>query len=199
MKTLPKIAILVGIYLYAQNKNKAGNLEMTASGNTPAVESGFLANLFTDNWVTYAGAIMSGASWKINDYDLYANAISNAEQANGIPTNLLARQLFQESRFRADVINGTKRSSAGAIGIAQFMPATASWLNVNPLDPFASIDAAAKYMADLHEQTGDWSLALSSYNWGIGNVKKWITGKIKNMPAETIAYSSEILSDVNIA
>ena len=142
---------------------------------------------------------MSGASWKINDYDLYANAISNAEQANGIPTNLLARQLFQESRFRADVINGTKRSSAGAIGIAQFMPATASWLNVNPLDPFASIDAAAKYMADLHEQTGDWSLALSSYNWGIGNVKKWITGKIKNMPAETIAYSSEILSDVNIA
>ena len=124
MKTLPKIAILVGIYLYAQNKNKAGNLEMTASGNTPAVESGFLANLFTDNWVTYAGAIMSGASWKINDYDLYANAISNAEQANGIPTNLLARQLFQESRFRADVINGTKRSSAGAIGIAQFMPST---------------------------------------------------------------------------
>lgn len=126
----------------------------------------------------------------------YLDAIRSAEFRHGIPRNLLARLLYQESRFRPEIIDGTVRSSAGAIGIAQFMPATAADEGVNPLDPFASIDAAGRYLAKLYRATGSWDRALAAYNWGIGNVTRRGLGAA---PAETRAYFSQILADVPVA
>lgn len=127
---------------------------------------------------------------------IYAGAIADAENRYGIPTGMLERLLYQESRYRADIISGAKTSPAGAQGIAQFMPATAAEMGINPLDPFASIDAAGAYLARLYRMFGNWTQALAAYNWGMGNVQR---RGLANAPAETVAYYSNILGDVNSA
>lgn len=123
----------------------------------------------------------------------YLGAISAAEQHYGLPSGLLARQLAQESAYKPDVISGQTTSSAGAIGIAQLEPATAADLGVDPTDPYASIDAAARYMRTLYDKTGSWFSALAAYDWGIGNVLKH---GMAAAPAETQAYVSKISADV---
>lgn len=126
----------------------------------------------------------------------YAAAIRAAEQDNGMPVNLLARLLYQESHFRPDIISGNTKSAVGAIGIAQFMPATARALGVNPLDPIASIAAAGQMLRDLYDATGSWALALVSYNWGIGNLRK---KGLARAPLETQQYYKQILSDIGLS
>ena len=126
----------------------------------------------------------------------YADAIAQAEQQNGIPPDLLARLLYQECHWRTDIITGRKRSPAGAIGIAQFMPATARQFGIDPTDPYQSIAAAGRYLAQLYRQFGDWTQALAAYNWGPGNVARKGLGAA---PAETVAYFTNILGDVNNA
>jgi len=84
----------------------------------------------------------------------------------------------------------------GALGIAQFMPATAADLGIDPLDPFQAIDGAGRYLASLYRMFGNWTQALAAYNWGAGNVQR---KGLTNAPAETVAYYSSILADVNAA
>lgn len=126
----------------------------------------------------------------------YADAIRQAEDANGIPRDLLARLLWQESRYRDDIITGRVRSPVGAVGIAQAMPATAAEWKFDPLDPFASIDFAGKYLAWLYKRHGTWTEALAAYNWGTGNVAR---KGLARAPTETRNYYSQILGDVNAA
>jgi len=126
----------------------------------------------------------------------HAPAIADAESRYSIPTGMLERLLYQESHYRADVISGAKRSSVGALGIAQFMPATAADLGIDPLDPFQAIDGAGRYLASLYRMFGNWTQALAAYNWGAGNVQR---KGLTNAPAETVAYYSSILADVNAA
>lgn len=126
----------------------------------------------------------------------FIDAIRQAEDANGIPRDILARLLFQECHWREDIISGRTRSAAGAIGIAQFMPDTAADEGVDPLDPYASIAAAGRYLAKLFRKFGRWAEALAAYNWGQGNVSR---KGLVNAPAETRNYYSQILADVNAA
>jgi hypothetical protein len=128
---------------------------------------------------------------------LYLEAIAAAESRYGLPANLLARQLDIESaHFAADVIDGSRISATGDVGIAQFQPATAAELGVDPTDPFASIDAAARYDRQLFDQFGAWDAALAAYNWGQGNVQR---KGISAAPASTVAYYSNILAAAGLA
>jgi soluble lytic murein transglycosylase-like protein len=62
-------------------------------------------------------------------------------------------------------------SSAGAVGIAQFMAPTARALGLaDRTDPVASIDAQAHLMRDLLRRFGSVPLALAAYNAGPGPV-----------------------------
>src|SRR5215831_13304043 len=70
--------------------------------------------------------------------DLQAYARQAARNA-GIDPDIFVSQIQAESGF-----NPTARSGAGALGIAQFMPGTAAGLGVDPSDPYASLDAAAR-------------------------------------------------------
>jgi soluble lytic murein transglycosylase-like protein len=104
-----------------------------------------------------------------------------------VPMNLLAAQLYAESGF-----NPFATSSAGAQGIAQFMPGTArSYGLANPFDPEAAIDAQAHLMRDLLERfDGKVALALAGYNAGPGAVDEY--GGVPPY-AETRAYVARIL------
>ncbi|WP_335338131.1 lytic transglycosylase domain-containing protein [Thioalkalivibrio nitratireducens] len=65
-------------------------------------------------------------------------------------------------------------SHAGAQGIAQFMPGTARDMGLNdPFDPYASIEAAGKYMRHLWDKPYIHTLedALAAYNAGPGNFR----------------------------
>lgn len=126
----------------------------------------------------------------------YLDAIATAERRYGLPQNLLARLLYQESRFREDIITGQLASPAGALGIAQFMPATADEAGINPLDPFQAIPAAARYLRQLYDRFGTWGGALAAYNWGQGNLAR---KGIERAPAETREYVSSIMEDVGLA
>jgi soluble lytic murein transglycosylase-like protein len=116
----------------------------------------------------------------------WAPAISRAAQRWNVGAALLAAQLWQESRF-----NPFARSSAGAQGIAQFMPGTAKTYNLtDPFDGDAAILAQAHLMHDLLVQFGSVPLALAAYNAGPGAVSR--CGCIPQIP-ETITYVSAIL------
>lgn len=124
----------------------------------------------------------------------YRELLEQAEAAYGIPPLMLCRLAYQESRFRQDIISGQKISSAGAVGIMQIVP---RWHpDVNPLDVGASIRYAAKYLASLYRQFGTWERALQAYNWGPGNLNKYLKGQIGGMPTETANYSRQILADI---
>ncbi len=127
----------------------------------------------------------------------YAPYIAAAEIRYGIPTGMLLRLIRTESHFRTDVITGTKKSAVGALGIAQFMPATAKEVGVNPLDPLASIDAAGRYLKTVYGWVGkDWTRAVAAYNWGAGNVNKAVAAYganwLAHAPTETKNYVGNI-------
>ncbi len=116
----------------------------------------------------------------------WAPAISRAAQHWNVGAALLAAQLWQESHF-----NPFAQSSAGAQGIAQFMPDTAKAYNLtNPFDGDAAILAQAHLMHDLLARFGSVPLALAAYNAGAGAVSA--CGCIPQIP-ETITYVSTIL------
>lgn len=128
----------------------------------------------------------------------YLADIAAAERLHDMPKNLLARLIFQESRYRQDIISGKVISHAGAVGIAQIVP---RWHpDVNPLDAQASIYYAADYLAELKRRFGDWETALAAYNWGQGNVSKARAahgfGWLSKAPRETQNYVAEIWGDV---
>ena len=79
------------------------------------------------------------------------------------------------------MLNPTATSRAGAKGIWQFMYATGRSYGLEitsyvdeRMDVEKSMDAAARYLSDAYRIFGDWTLAMSSYNCGAGNVSKAI-------------------------
>jgi hypothetical protein len=98
--------------------------------------------------------------------DLRAVARAKAKKY-GLDPGVFERQIQQESGF-----NPGARSPAGALGVAQIMPATARGWGVNPLNPSQALDAAARNMARYVQQFGSYEKALRAYNAGPGNVER---------------------------
>jgi soluble lytic murein transglycosylase-like protein len=120
----------------------------------------------------------------------YQPMINTASQYYGVSPDVLTQQLKQESGF-----NTNSTSSAGARGIAQFMPGTAARYGVDVTDPRSSILGQAHYMSDLSKKfNGNTGLALAGYNWGEGNVQKWLSGSrnMNSIPKETRDYVLKI-------
>jgi transglycosylase-like protein with SLT domain/D-alanyl-D-alanine carboxypeptidase-like protein/putative Flp pilus-assembly TadE/G-like protein len=104
-----------------------------------------------------------------------------------VSPGLLAAQLMAESGFNPRAV-----SPAGALGIAQFMPATARSYGLrDPFDPLASIDAQAHLMSDLLRRFHSVPLALAAYNAGAGAVAG--CSCVPSYP-ETRAYVARILA-----
>ncbi len=156
----------------------AASMNRSAGGNATVIEK------LTAKWLKDLDG--KGAAYK--------PLLLAAEQQYGIPHLLLCRQCWNESRF-----DPTARSPAGALGIMQFMPATARDMGIDPLDPAQAIPAGARYLAQMYRIFGTWELALKAYNWGPGNVRKWLAAGRVGEPTETARYSREILADLNAA
>jgi soluble lytic murein transglycosylase-like protein len=104
----------------------------------------------------------------------------------GVSPTLLAAVAKTESGFNPSAV-----SSAGAEGLMQIMPSTASGLGVNPMDPQQAIDGAAKILSGDIAKFGSVPLALAAYNAGAGAVEKY--GGIPPYP-ETQHYVSTIMN-----
>lgn len=93
----------------------------------------------------------------------------------GLPQELKVLAMVESS------LNPKARSRVGALGMWQFMYTAAKsyGLRINSyfderMDPYRSVDAAARYLRDAYKTFGDWILAISSYNCGPGGVRKAI-------------------------
>jgi hypothetical protein len=87
--------------------------------------------------------------------------------AAGISPDYFVRQINAESGFNPNAV-----SSAGAVGIAQFLPSTAAGLGINPWDPVQALRGAAQLMASYNKTYGgNYAKALAAYNGGSGTVQ----------------------------
>lgn len=84
-----------------------------------------------------------------------------AAQRYGVPTQVFLNQIGAESNFRPNAV-----SSAGAKGIAQFEPATAAAMGIDPMNPQQALLGAAKLDAQNIQKYGSVARALSAYNSG---------------------------------
>ena len=136
----------------------------------------------------------------------YLDAVRHAATEQSIPEAWIYGVMRRESLFMPDV-----GSRAGAQGLMQFMPDTASWinrqagLNIAPLDlhdPQVSIRLGGAYLGYLYDRFDQqYALASAAYNAGQGRVKRWMPDK--PMPGavwvdtivfdETRAYSKAVL------
>jgi soluble lytic murein transglycosylase-like protein len=90
-----------------------------------------------------------------------------------LPAAFLIHVLFQESHFEPGII-----SSAGAEGIAQFMPETSARVGLaNPFDPAQAIPAAARLLYDLAREFGSLGLAVAAQNAGAARIVSWFENK----------------------
>lgn len=122
-----------------------------------------------------------------NRAEPYLHLILDEIEAKNIPGELALLPVI-ESAFVPDA-----NSRVAASGLWQFMPSTGrmfglqqnSWYD-GRRDVYASTKAATTYLKQLSQNfDGDWLLALASYNWGKGNVKKSIEhNEGRNMPTD---------------
>ena len=109
--------------------------------------------------------------------------IESSALARRLPVEFLTRLIWQESSFRSKAI-----SSAGAQGVAQFMPRTADARGLaDPFDPEEAIPKAAELLVDLKRRFGNLGLAAAAYNAGPSRVATWLAGH-GSLPLETRDY-----------
>src|SRR5262249_19520414 len=114
--------------------------------------------------------------------------VESAAAANGLPFEFFARVIWQESRFRPDIVGPQTRTGQRAQGIAQFMPMTAAErLLHDPFDPVQALPKSAEFLRELRAQFGNLGLAAAAYNAGPQRVRDWLAGK-RTLPSETQRY-----------
>lgn len=124
------------------------------------------------------------------DYTLLDEAYEEAAKLYGVDSDILRGIGFAESRFNPN----TKNSSAGAIGLMQFLPGTAKEVGIDPTDPVQSIFGAAAYLRKgLDRFNGDYAQALAGYNWGPNREGLQRPDWHKTLPPATTQYVDDVL------
>ncbi len=131
----------------------------------------------------------------------YNNLIESHLKKAGLPLDLKYLAIH-ESALLPKI-----RSRSRAVGLWQFMSATARLykLKVNNYlderrDPEKATPAAIRFLGDLHQQFGNWALALAAYNGGPTRIKRAIDRQNTDdfysltLPEETERYYFKIIA-----
>jgi membrane-bound lytic murein transglycosylase D len=117
----------------------------------------------------------------------YLHHIIEELEIRGMPTELALLPMVESS------FNPMAHSPAAASGLWQFIPATGkrfnleqNWWQDQRRDVVASTSAALDYLQTIYDMHGDWHLALASYNWGEGAVKRAIEKERSTRPADRL-------------
>jgi len=107
---------------------------------------------------------------------------------------------IEVARAESGLDPNTPDSSAGAIGLFQLEPATATQLGVNPRIIADNIRGGVTYLRQLLGQFGTLPTALAAYDWGMGHVSQaiaqWGANFLAHAPAETRSYVAKILRNL---
>jgi soluble lytic murein transglycosylase-like protein len=143
---------------------------LSASGSTSTASS--------------TGAVARPATPPAN-YDDWASTIGDIATEEGVPASLLGALVWSESSFNPDAV-----SNAGARGLAQLMPATATGLGVDIDNPVDNLRGGAQYLRQVLDRFGRSDLALAAYTAGPGAVEQ--AGGVPAYP-ETQSYVATVL------
>lgn len=123
----------------------------------------------------YSGRLRRTVSYALGAGNFYIPIFEEALDYYGLPLELKYLPVIESA------LEPKAKSSAGAVGLWQFMLATGKRydLKVNSLiderqDPYKSSWAAARYLRDLYKIYRDWNLVIAAYNCGPTNVNKAI-------------------------
>ena len=124
----------------------------------------------------------------------YAGMVAEDAKKYGVDPKVSLRLLNNETGGLKNP--ETAVSTAGAVGIAQFMPKTAGQYKIDPTDPKQSSDAMNRHVKHLMREYGDPQLVAIAYNWGEGNTNRWLkTGADPRMlPKETRNYLDKFMN-----
>ena len=117
-----------------------------------------------------------GARPRPAGYFKFADVISKAAQKYGVPDSLLAGLIESESGFVNVAARNVHLKSGKDIrvaGVAQLTEETAKRYKVDPMNPYQSIDAAARHLSDSHKRTGDWREDVRRYKGVTSSEKLW--------------------------
>lgn len=144
-----------------------------------------------DDLTQYQGLKQQITYWQARYPLPYIKKIEKWSQQHKVNPLLVTAVMRQESRFEKDV-----KSTAGATGLMQVMPATAKFIapqikqdikNIKLEDPDNNIMLGTWYLGHTHDQYQENSLlAIASYNAGPGNVSKWLTILPKDDPDDFV-------------
>ena len=131
-------------------------------------------------------------------------AFENIFTEEGVPADLIWLGLVESGYDR------WARSPKNAVGMWQFIPATATRFGLavgrvdERTDPLKSARAAAQYLRFLYSTFGDWKLALAGYNAGeervadairrTGSRDFWRISHLRLLPSETREYVPAVLA-----
>lgn len=195
--------------------NPISSIDLTATSDNiwDRIRNGFGMSNLNDDLVLYY------QQWYMNRPDAlrrmaersrpYLHHIVQEIEARGMPTELALLPMVESS------FNPMAYSRANASGLWQFIPATGkrfnltqNWWRDDRRDIVASTNAALDYLQSIYDMHGDWHLALASYNWGEGAVKRAVDKNSErdmptdygslNMPDETRHYVPKLQALKNI-
>jgi soluble lytic murein transglycosylase len=133
----------------------------------------------------------------------YEHIVVGHAQNYDLDPALVAAVIYRESKFHADA-----RSSSGAIGLMQLLPATAKGIALNTggsrfrvadlYDPEINVRYGSFYLRRLLTKYEDTRLALAAYNAGQTNVDEWLAQGGEIAFPETREYVDSVLETRDI-
>ncbi len=125
----------------------------------------------------YSGGELDNRVWGLMYPTGYSTMVNRYAGENSVDPPLLYALIREESWFNKNAV-----SPAGAAGLMQLMPQTASTVKGSPIDkdalfdPETNISLGARFFSDLlRHYNGNIIVALAGYNAGPAAVSRWVT------------------------